>query len=333
VTDERHRPGIVFAVEVCRIGGMREVQLKWWFTSKTVSTRRQRLHGWRLWQACCMENEILPEGMKGFSNPGMEVAYFIQEALTAVKELFEVVAPWALLFLKESIMVRQAIQAATTGLVRGAKYRDIWDLTVVMEFVRKGPPSEELPLKQLKGRTAFLFMVLLPCRLVGMWKMDVSTEKRAEDGQSVEVPTKERTHHGREETVLVIRCCKVANWCPLTLQAAEGAVGSERGTEHVVVHGAREAVQAGSGHFTGVEGPPGGGRLTQERASVLGATRSHHLLAASGIPGGGGEHTHHLHLDGNWAGRRIVEEALKGVGTDKRPAARTGRETRGSGER
>jgi hypothetical protein len=100
-----------------------------------------------------MENEVHPEGMKGFSNPGMEVTYFIQalgqmstpfylikEALTAVKELFEVVAPWALLLLNKSIMVRQAILAAKTGMVRGAKYRDIWDLTVVIEFVRKGPP-------------------------------------------------------------------------------------------------------------------------------------------------------------------------------------------------
>jgi hypothetical protein len=62
------------------------------------------------------ETETQPEEMKGFSNPGMEVAYFIQamsqmstpfylikEALTAVKELFEVVVPWALLLLKESI--------------------------------------------------------------------------------------------------------------------------------------------------------------------------------------------------------------------------------------
>jgi hypothetical protein len=198
VTDERHRPGTVFVVEVCRIGGMREIQLEWWFSLKTGWTRRQRLHGWRLWQAYCVENEVQPEGMKGFSNLGMEVAYFIQamsqmstpfylikEALTAVKELFEVIAPWALLLLKESIMVIQAILAATTGMVRGAKYRDIWDSRVVMKFVRKGPPSEELPLKKLKGRAVFLFMVLLPCRPMGMWKMDVLREKWAEDGETV----------------------------------------------------------------------------------------------------------------------------------------------------
>jgi hypothetical protein len=85
---------------------MKENHLKWWFETKSDSTRRQRLHGWRLWQAHCVENAIEPEAMGKFSNPGMEVAYFmmamsqmstpyslIKEALTAVKELFEVVAP------------------------------------------------------------------------------------------------------------------------------------------------------------------------------------------------------------------------------------------------
>jgi hypothetical protein len=118
VTDDRHRPGMVFVVEVWRIGGMKENHLRWWFETKSVSTRRQRLHGWRLWQAHCVENAIEPEGMRGFAHPGMEVAYFImamsqmgtpyylvKEALTAVKELFEVIAPWALTLLRESSVV------------------------------------------------------------------------------------------------------------------------------------------------------------------------------------------------------------------------------------
>jgi integrase len=121
-----------------------------------------------------------------------------------------------LTLLKESIMVRQAILASVTGIVRGAKYRDIWDLRVVLEYIKKGPPSEELPRKELMGRTAFLMIVLLPCRPVGMWRMEVAEEKWSEDGNSVEVPTKEKTNHGKGRTVLVIRRCSVANWCPLT---------------------------------------------------------------------------------------------------------------------
>jgi hypothetical protein len=57
-------------------------------------------------------------------------------------------------------------------VVRGAKYTDIWDLRVVLEYIRKGPLSGKLPRKELMRRTAFLMMVL-PCRPVGMWRMDV----------------------------------------------------------------------------------------------------------------------------------------------------------------
>jgi hypothetical protein len=52
---------------------------------------------------------------------------------------------------------------------------------------QEGPAPEELPLKKLKGRAAFLFMVLLPCRPAGMWKMDVLRERWAEDEELVEV--------------------------------------------------------------------------------------------------------------------------------------------------
>jgi hypothetical protein len=177
---------------------MKENHLKGWVETKSASTRRQRLHGWRLWQAHCVENAVEPEGMRKFANPGMEVAYFImamsqmgtphylvREALTAVKELFELVAPWALTVLRESFLVRQAVLAAVTGVIRGEKYRDIWDLRVVLEYIRKDPPSEELPRKELRSRTAFLMIVLLPGRPVGMWRMDVSGEKWAEDGNSM----------------------------------------------------------------------------------------------------------------------------------------------------
>jgi hypothetical protein len=156
--------------------------------------------------------------MRRFANPGMEVAYFImatsqmgtphylvKEAVTTVRELFEVVAPWALTLPREGIMVKQAILAAVTGVVRGANYRDICDLRVVLEYIRKDPPSEELLRKELMGRTAFPMMMMLPCRPVGMWRMDVSGEKWAEDGNSVEVPTREKTNHGKGQTVLVIR--------------------------------------------------------------------------------------------------------------------------------
>jgi hypothetical protein len=74
-THDKHRPGMVCVVEVGRIGGMKENRLGWCFESKSDSTRRQRLHGWTLWQPHCVENAIKPEGIRVFSNPGIKVVY------------------------------------------------------------------------------------------------------------------------------------------------------------------------------------------------------------------------------------------------------------------
>jgi hypothetical protein len=176
-----------------------------------------------------MENGLEPAGMVRLSNLALEVAYFVQaksqtgtpfylikESMTVIKEPFEIVERSVLALLKESMLLRQALRAAVTGMVRGARYRNIWNLTNLFDYLRKGPPSDQLSLKQLRGKLAFLLMTLVPCRVVGIWKMEVEAERWAEDGNSVEVPTKEKTNHGRQGTVLVIRRCEVENWCPPT---------------------------------------------------------------------------------------------------------------------
>jgi hypothetical protein len=115
------------------------------------------------------------------------------------RELLEIGAQRALMLLKESIKGRQVCLASVAGTVRGAKHRDIWDITVVLEYVRSGPPTKKLPRKEPMGRVAFLMMVLVPRRLVEMWRMDVSQEKWAEEGNSVELPT--HVLHAAEKAV------------------------------------------------------------------------------------------------------------------------------------
>jgi hypothetical protein len=174
---------------------MKENHLRWWFECKSDSTIRHGLHGWRLWQAHCIENAIEPERRRRFSKTGMKVAYSImamsrmgtpyylrKEALTAVRKLLKVAAPGPLRLLRESIRVKQVISASVMGMVRRVRYRDSWDLTVVLEYIRKSPLSEKFSRRELIGRTAFLRLVLVPYRLVGRWRRGVLEEKQAEDG-------------------------------------------------------------------------------------------------------------------------------------------------------
>jgi hypothetical protein len=207
---------------------MEESYLVWWFEVKGESIRRKRLHGWRLWQAFSVENEVWPERLGRLENPAMTISlfvkasdemntpfYLIRESMTAIRELLEIANPNLLLLLKDSLLIKQSLRGAMTGVVRGTKYRTIWKLEVMLQYVARGQPTEKLGWKDLMARAAFLFMVFIPCRPVGMWRMDVTGEKWAEDESWVEVPAREKTNHGKEVTILVIRKGNIPNLCPL----------------------------------------------------------------------------------------------------------------------
>jgi hypothetical protein len=65
-------------VEVQRLAGMPEESLEFWARCFSASTFRQRLHGWRLWQAFCVENGYGPEDMRTIANPPVVMISFLQ---------------------------------------------------------------------------------------------------------------------------------------------------------------------------------------------------------------------------------------------------------------
>ena len=60
MTDDRHRPGMAFIVEVAKLAGMKEDHLEWWWSKMPESSRRKRLHGWRMWHDYCVKNDYHP---------------------------------------------------------------------------------------------------------------------------------------------------------------------------------------------------------------------------------------------------------------------------------
>jgi hypothetical protein len=63
------------------------------------------------------------------------------------------------------------------------------------------------------GRAAVLFMIFIPYRPVGMWRMRVKEGKLSADGKVIEVPTREKTNTSKGSTVLLIRAGTVPNLC------------------------------------------------------------------------------------------------------------------------
>jgi hypothetical protein len=242
VTDERHRPGMAFVVEVFRIGKVKESFLVWWFNKFSESARRKRLHGWRMWQDYCVPNNFSLSDMSELHNPAMVVAdfvsslevvdtqiYLIKEAVTAVKSLLEVADPRSSSLLRDSQILEDALRASNTAVKGVSKYRTIWKLEKLLEYMRKGPPHEQLSWTRLMARAAALFMIFIPCRPVGAWRMKPSTEKWASDGESVEVQAREKLDRGKGVTVLLLRKGPVENLCPVRVYLALRKEAAKKG--------------------------------------------------------------------------------------------------------
>jgi hypothetical protein len=144
--------GMRFVVECGKAAGVTEQFLFNWFDYKSKETRRKRLHGWRLWQEFCLEKGYTGEDLKAADNPPIIVtqflwyleekgikAYRVSEAYTAVHALWEIIRCGMTRIIGESLMVREALQRNTGATKKGPRYREIWDLRILVEYIRKGP--------------------------------------------------------------------------------------------------------------------------------------------------------------------------------------------------
>jgi hypothetical protein len=101
VTDERHRHGAAFLVEVYRQAQARQAFRLWWLSGLTQSTCWKGLHGYRLLQGYCVGNSDEPSNMAMFPNAVLVVSDYIAR-LQVVEGLFEVAKRESLQALQDS---------------------------------------------------------------------------------------------------------------------------------------------------------------------------------------------------------------------------------------
>jgi hypothetical protein len=248
--------------------------------------------------------------------------YLIKEAVTAVKGLVEVAKLGLLQVLQDSQMITEALRASTTGVKRVSRYRTIWKLEVLLPFIQAGPPTEKLEWAPLMARSAALFMIFIPCRPVGAWRMDPRLERWAEDGSSVELLAKEKTNFGKGTTALLIRRGRVPKLCPLvaycTLKkqaASKGLVGTLLGSKAGIPYKQAAALSCLLKVLLREAGIPpmytaystrhalitelfNRGLKEQEVNAYAGHSNNAHTAL-----------TNYFHLDENWVGRSLVGAA------------------------
>jgi hypothetical protein len=174
------------------------------------------------------------------------------------------------------------------------------------------------------ARSAALFMIFIPCRPVGAWRIDPRLEKWAEDGSSVELLAKEKTNFGKGSTALLIRKGTIPNLCPLVAYRvlrrkaiAKGLVGTLWGSKSGTPYKQAAALSRLLKDLLKAAGIPlmytaysirhalitalfNMGLKEQEVNAYTGHSNNAHTAL-----------TNYFHLDENWVGRSLVGVAAE----------------------
>jgi hypothetical protein len=108
--------------------------------------------------------------------------------MPAVKELFRILGVSQ--NLDEHEMLKGMVKGTTKRVHQQSKYRQIWDIEIMFDHIRGGPPAENLDGSRLMGVTAFLLMALVPLRPISILRLDPWKERRRK-------PTPERRRRWR----------------------------------------------------------------------------------------------------------------------------------------
>jgi hypothetical protein len=199
-----------------------------YFEALTESAMKGRLHGWQLWYVYAKERGVTLEMLREHPNPAFISGGFVRflsnseikdhkrgEAMPAVQLIVELARPG--FEMMESVYLRTVIQGYTTGVVKQPRYKTIWNLGIMMDYIAKGPPSEKLTRRQLYGRTTFVFMTLGPLRPAAQLRLVPDQERREADGSAIEVCGHSKTDKRRGVTWSVLRRVDIPNLCPIKL--------------------------------------------------------------------------------------------------------------------
>jgi hypothetical protein len=98
-----------------------------------------------------------------------------------------------------------------------AKPRDttIWDLNILLDFVRKSPPIHDQTMNELIPRVMALLMIFAMARPVEIFRMAVSEIVIEEEGSQWTIPTQRKTDRGVETSFLTIIRLPEKAICPV----------------------------------------------------------------------------------------------------------------------
>jgi hypothetical protein len=121
-------------------------------------------------------------------------------------------------------MVNLTNNTFLTTMIRGlvprrrqqSKYREIWNLDVLFNYIRSLPPIEEVSEEDQMARGGIVLTAMVPLRPIEIIRLNPQTEVRSLIANSIEVETRQKTDTKSARTRAVLRPVEEKCFCPLT---------------------------------------------------------------------------------------------------------------------
>jgi hypothetical protein len=197
-----------------------------WFTQMKFDARRKRLNAWKTWYEYCEDEHETVQKIRANDHPNFLISdfvvYMVEKKITPSKRLN---AKSAAIYILEQIknvkelgkdrLVKEFLAITNTSVKSKPRYTTIWDITILLNFIRQSPPATTQTMSQLIPRTCALLMIFAMARPVEIFRICLTGLKRTNGDQQWSIPSHRKTDKGNETSFLTIIRLPDKSICPV----------------------------------------------------------------------------------------------------------------------
>jgi hypothetical protein len=226
VTTLPHRYGLAFAMQMLLSAGMSIPSFAFWVLQRSYDSRRKRLNAWRLWYEFCEDKHITTDTLSLSRHPNFFITDFIlylsdkkispdarAKAKSSAIYLLEQISGVADIGKERLVKDFQGLTA--TAPKPRPRYSTIWDLSILLQYIRRSPPLHLLSMPDLLSRVFALFMIFAMARPVEIFRIDIDHIVRSNQDTQWTIPTHRKTDKGIETSLLTIIALPDKTICPV----------------------------------------------------------------------------------------------------------------------
>jgi hypothetical protein len=226
ITTPKHRFGMLLAMQTLSQAGMPFQQFAFWLVSMSNSVRRKRLVAWKEWYEFCEDTGVTVERMQKIPNLNFLITEFILHMTkNGVSQYKRCLAKSAAVFLLEMLrgvkdlgkdrLIKELVALTNTSYKAKPKYTNIWDLTILLDYIRTSPTIEALTNTQLAARVTALLMIFASARPIEVFRINPRGVLISHEGRQLSIPTHRKTDKGKITSILTIMALPDHRICPV----------------------------------------------------------------------------------------------------------------------